>query len=268
MNVETKIDCQPPKISLDTYYDPGKLERNARRVLEIDKENMELLKRLYIISLSRGRFGRVTSDNKDNVQPDVNKNSEYEKIRKENMEIYKSLEKVVPKVVSFFPDKKNKKRNKIIGLRPRCFFEIYNTNRQQNLGAIEIELYTDIVPNICEKFKSLCAVFYKIIYGYLCQFKCDLSVDKIDNKSLNEEMIENNKLLQKHSGPGILSFCKNDSKIFIFNLTFKKLEILDEKNIVFGKVVRAISNIYKIEAVGTKVGKPREKIIIKNCGIR
>lgn len=59
MNVETKIDCQPPKISLDTYYDPGKLERNARRVLEIDKENMELLKRLYIISLSRVKRERL-----------------------------------------------------------------------------------------------------------------------------------------------------------------------------------------------------------------
>lgn len=143
-----------------------------------------------------------------------------------------------------------------IRLRPRCFFEIYNTNRQQNLGTIEIELYTDVVPNICEKFKSLClgvdncslkgAVFYKIIYGYLCQFKCDLSVNEIDDKSLNEEINVNNQLLQKHSGPGILSFSKNNSKMFICNLTFKKLEVLDEKNIVFGKIVRAISNIYKV----------------------
>lgn len=53
INVEAKVDCKSPKITLETYYDQGKLERNAQRVLEIDKENMELLKRLYMISQSR-----------------------------------------------------------------------------------------------------------------------------------------------------------------------------------------------------------------------
>lgn len=36
---------------------------------------------------------------------------------------------------------------------------------------------------------------------------------------------------------------KSNSK---FNLTFKRLETVNEKNVVFGKVIAGLSNIYKV----------------------
>lgn len=142
---------------------------------------------------------------------------------------------------------------KIFSLRPRCFFEIEISKTNEKLGIFEIELYTDTVPNICKIFQSLCsgeagvsykgAEFTRIIQGYLCQWECNLKIDEIDEASLIDEKKNSSK---KHTRPGIISLHSISKNSIIFNLTFKKLEILDENNIVIGQVVRGLSNIYKV----------------------
>lgn len=43
------------------------------------------------------------------------------------------------------------------------------------------------------------------------------------------------------------------------------MEKLDGKRVVFGKVIRGIAVLFKIEDLGRKVGKPGIPIIISDC---
>ena len=56
----------------------------------------------------------------------------------------------------------------------------------------------------------------------------------------------------------------NGSQFFI---TFKKTDWLNNKHVVFGKVVQGLEVLDKIEAMGTPNGKPKKPVIIYNCGV-
>lgn len=56
---------------------------------------------------------------------------------------------------------------------------------------------------------------------------------------------------------------QNDSK---FSITLAKMDKLDEKRVVFGKVVKGNQTLLAIESLGRKVGKPSMAIIINKCG--
>nr|XP_003700764.1 PREDICTED: peptidyl-prolyl cis-trans isomerase A-like [Megachile rotundata] len=165
-------------------------------------------------------------------------------------------------------------------VRTKCFFEIKVRREKQTLGCIQFELYDDIVPKTCENFAALCSgkinglsykntPFHRIVSGYWCQGGDVTKFNGSGGACIYGDSFENENYNLRHAGPGILSMCSDDenrsnSK---FNLTFKRLETVDSKHVVFGKVVSGISNIYKIEEFGTKTGKPIKTIIISNCGV-
>ncbi|XP_033353384.1 E3 SUMO-protein ligase RanBP2-like isoform X1 [Bombus vosnesenskii] len=163
-------------------------------------------------------------------------------------------------------------------IRTKCFFEI-EIQGDQKLGSIHFELYDDIVPRTCTNFAELCrgynglsyknTPFHRIVSGYWCQGGDVTKLNGCGGKSIYGESFEHENYNLRHAGPGILSMCNEtentcNSK---FNLTFRQLETVDGKNVVFGKVIAGLSNIYKIEEFGTKTGKPFKTIIISNCGI-
>lgn len=51
-----------------------------------------------------------------------------------------------------------------------------------------------------------------------------------------------------------------------FCITFRRMEGLDHKNVVFGKIVRGNDNLFKIQGYARNIGKPYADIIISNCG--
>ncbi|XP_053990076.1 peptidyl-prolyl cis-trans isomerase A-like [Hylaeus volcanicus] len=111
--------------------------------------------------------------------------------------------------------------------------------------------------------------FHRIVTGYWCQGGDVTNFNGSGRASIFDQSFVNENFNLRHAGPGILSMCnddenKNDSK---FNLTFRRLETMDGKHVVFGKVISGLSNIYKIEEFGTKTGKPIKTIIVANCGI-
>ncbi|XP_046144720.1 peptidyl-prolyl cis-trans isomerase A-like isoform X1 [Osmia bicornis bicornis] len=165
-------------------------------------------------------------------------------------------------------------------IRTKCFFEIKVQTDDQILGRIQFELYDDIVPKTCANFAELCSgttnglsykntPFHRIVSGYWCQGGDITKFNGSGGTSIYGDSFENENYNLRHAGLGVLSMCNDDNNRCDskFNLTFRRLETVDNKHVVFGKVTSGISNISKIEEFGTKTGKPIKTVIICDCGV-
>ncbi|XP_046611349.1 peptidyl-prolyl cis-trans isomerase E-like [Neodiprion virginianus] len=163
--------------------------------------------------------------------------------------------------------------------RTRCFFDLRLKKSGDDLGRIVFELYDDIVPITCENFAALCrgheglsyrgTPFHRIVPGYWCQGGDVTKFNGTGGVSIYGEKFRDENFTLRHAGSGILSMWndgpdKNDSK---FNISFKSLPTMDGKRVVFGKIIRGLTNIYKIEELGCSAGKPIKIAIVSNCGV-
>ncbi|CAD6241927.1 GSCOCG00009379001-RA-CDS, partial [Cotesia congregata] len=143
--------------------------------------------------------------------------------------------------------------------RPRCFFELRFEESKLLLGRIIIEVYSDVAPKTCANFLAYClgtnnglcyknTPFYKIINGYLCQGGDVTELNGTGSTSIYGTEFECENFNLKHNVPGILStlYSTDNTANSKFNLTFKKLQVLDNKCAVFGKIISGLSNIYKV----------------------
>ena len=74
--------------------------------------------------------------------------------------------------------------------------------------------------------------------------------------------------IHKHGGCGTLSMANagpdtNGSQFF---LTFGDTPHLDDKHVVFGKVIEGMEYVKQMEKFGSKTGDPTQQITIKDCG--
>ena len=161
---------------------------------------------------------------------------------------------------------------------------VYFIIRQHNtfLGTIVMELRSDLVPKTAENFRALCtgefgygykySYFHRIIPGFMIQGG---DVDRIrgtGSRSIygNGKYFVDENFHLKHDQPGLLSMANkgpntNGSQFFI---TTAPAPWLDGKHVVFGKVVKGMEVVKKIEEQGTKTGgvNAKHQIIIVECG--
>ena len=154
-------------------------------------------------------------------------------------------------------------------------------------GKLVIELYKDL-PKTAENFRALCtgekgmcqtdptkpmhfknSMFHRIIPGFMAQGGDITKNNGQGGESIYGPKFQDESFKHKHNGRGDLSMANsgshtNGSQFFI---TFKKTDWLNNKHVVFGKVVQGIEVLDKIEAVGTSNGKPKKPVIIFNCGV-
>ncbi|CAI8017586.1 Peptidyl-prolyl cis-trans isomerase [Geodia barretti] len=134
-----------------------------------------------------------------------------------------------------------------------------------------------------ENFRALCTgekgygfkgtKFFRIVKDYLCQAgdfagkhlgTGGFSIYKGDDARFEDE-----NFTLKHSGPGVLSMANRgpDTNGGQFFITFRKLEELDGKNVVFGSVVEGMELIRQMEELGSEYGgKPDKYVVIADCG--
>jgi len=167
---------------------------------------------------------------------------------------------------------------------PQVFFEISIDGKPA--GKIVFELFADAVPKTAKNFQELCvgaknaagkaigykgSGFHRIIPQFMCQGGDFTRGDGTGGESIYgakfaDESFEGK--AGKHFGPGTLSMANagpntNGSQFFICTAPTPHL---DGKHVVFGQVVSGYDVVKKMEAVGSRSGRPSARVTITDCG--
>ena len=155
----------------------------------------------------------------------------------------------------------------------KVFLDIKYGDEQQR---IIIELFSKIVPRTTTNFKQLIkqkkyinSPFHRIIKGFMLQGGDFTNQDGTGGMSIYGKTFEDENFKIKHF-PFCLSMANSgpDTNSSQFFITTVSTPHLDNKHVVFGKVISGINYIKKLENINTNhSNRPLNDVIIINSGI-
>jgi cyclophilin family peptidyl-prolyl cis-trans isomerase len=151
------------------------------------------------------------------------------------------------------------------------------------LGRVVMGLYGDVVPKTVENFKTICeggkkvdgadltysmSEFHRVIPRFMLQGGDITQGNGRGGMSIYGRNFPDENFNLNHMGPGTLSMANagkdtNGSQFFI---TTAPAPSLDDKHVVFGRVLEGMDVVAACEAVGTESGQPLGQVAITACG--
>ena len=170
-----------------------------------------------------------------------------------------------------------------LAITHKVFFDI--TLDGEPAGRIEMGLFGEEVPKTAENFRALStgeqglglsgeplhyegSIFHRIIPEFMIQGGDITLGNGFGGESIYGPQFDDEAFTILHNAPGLLSMANagpntNSSQFFI---TTVPTPWLNNKHVVFGKVLEGMDIVAKIEDMGTQSGKPSGDVMISQSG--